>query len=255
MSRLFDLTGRRALVTGSSRGIGRAIAQGLAEAGAAVCVHGIERDNAQSVADEILVTGGRACVATGDIASDRAPEAILRAAAQGLDGPPDILILNAAAEIREDWDKTSRAAALAQFEINFLSTIAFIQGAAPAMIAQGWGRIVTIGSVQQARPHPQSLVYAALKSAQVNLVRNLARTFAPLGVTLNNVAPGVILTDRTGPYLADADYAARLFARIPAARPGDPEDCVGAVLLLCSDAGAYMIGADVFVDGGLQLNQ
>jgi NAD(P)-dependent dehydrogenase (short-subunit alcohol dehydrogenase family) len=94
------------------------------------------------------------------------------------------------------------------------------------------------------------VVYAALKAAQTSMIGNLARQYAARGVTLNNLAPGAIGTERNAAVLQDADYRARVEAQIPAGRIGTPQDCVGACLLLCSDAGAYVTGSTLFVDGG-----
>jgi NAD(P)-dependent dehydrogenase (short-subunit alcohol dehydrogenase family) len=97
------------------------------------------------------------------------------------------------------------------------------------------------------------LVYASLKAAQTSMVRNLARQFAPRGVTVNNLAPGVIATDRNTERLAAAAYREQVLARIPAGRIGDPDDCAGAALLLCSEAGRYITGQSLLVDGGMSL--
>ena len=121
------------------------------------------------------------------------------------------------------------------------------------MVARGWGRIVTLGSVQQVRLHPEMIVYAATKAAQANMVRNLARQFAASGVTVNNLAPGVFATDRNADALADPDYRSKVLAAIPAGIIAEPVDIAGAALLLCSDAGRYLTGADIPVDGGLGL--
>ena len=111
---------------------------------------------------------------------------------------------------------------------------------------------MAIGSVQQDLPHPQMMVYAGTKAAQFNWVRNLARQVGAKGVTANNLAPGAILTARNREQL-DPENAAKLIEHIPVGRLGRPEDIVGAALLLCSDAGSYINGANILVDGGLQI--
>jgi NAD(P)-dependent dehydrogenase (short-subunit alcohol dehydrogenase family) len=116
------------------------------------------------------------------------------------------------------------------------------------MAERGWGRVVTIGSVQQERPHPAMLVYAGTKAAQLNWALSLARQFGANGVTVNNLAPGAILTARNRDQMEVE--AAALMQRIPAGRLGRPGDLVGAAMLLCSDAGSYINGANLFVDGG-----
>lgn len=245
----FNLAGRRALVTGSSRGIGAAIAVGLAEAGADVCVHYAgNREAVAGVAQRIRALGRRADILQADLGDDGAPARLIEQA-----GVVDILVVNASEQIPEPWAAVSREHFDRQMAVNFRASFALIQRALPAMIERGWGRILTIGSVQERVPHPDMVVYAASKCAQTSLVQNLAAQVAGHGVTLNNLAPGVILTDRNTDRLADAAYAERVRARIPARRFGEPEDCVGAALLLCSDAGRYITGQSLYVDGGLSL--
>ena len=118
------------------------------------------------------------------------------------------------------------------------------------MQRQKWGRIITIGSVQEAKPHPDMLIYSASKAAQENMVRSLSLQLAPFGITVNNVAPGVIATDRNVQALSDAEYAQKVRDSIPAGFYGQPEDCAGIVSLLCAQDGRYITGQSIFVDGG-----
>ena len=121
------------------------------------------------------------------------------------------------------------------------------------MKKMGWGRIITIGSVQEAKPHPDMLVYSATKAAQTNMVKSLALQLAKDGITVNNVAPGVIYTDRNMEALADPVYAKKVMDSIPVGFYGEPEDCAGIVELLCSDKGRYITGQSIYVDGGKSL--
>ncbi len=247
----FRLNGRRALVTGSSRGIGAAIATALAEAGADVVVHGFgDGEQAKSVAAQIAALGARTGVVEADLgAADGARRTYDGAVA--LLGGIDILVLNASVQTRKPWLEFTRADIEQQFAVNYRSSLELLQLAAPGMTARKWGRILTLGSVQEARPHPDMLVYSSLKHAQTGLVLGLARQFAPDGVTINNLAPGVIKTDRNTIALSDAVYAEQLRAAIPAGYFGESTDCAGAALLLCSEAGRYITGQTLFVDGGL----
>ena len=140
-----------------------------------------------------------------------------------------------------------------QMTCNFYSSLRLIQLAVPHMKAQKWGRIVTIGSVQERKPHPDMLVYSASKAAQTNMAQSLAQQLAADGITVNNVAPGVIFTDRNVEALSDPTYAAEVTASIPAGFYGEPRDCAGVVRLLLSDAARYITGQSIYVDGGKSL--
>lgn len=244
-----DLTGKTALVTGSSRGIGKAIALGLGGLGAAVAVHYVgHAEEAQAVADQI----SRSCIVQGDLLDGDAPRKILAQVQQQL-GPVDILVLNASLQFRQSWDHVTREKFEQQVIANFRSEFEMIQLAAPNMIQKKWGRILTIGSVQQHRPHSAMIPYAATKSALETMVRALAKEFAPHGVTINNLAPGVILTDRNTEALRDAAYRQRVLDMIPMHRMAEADECVAPALMLCSDAGSYITGIDLIVDGGMRL--
>ena len=246
----FDLTGRRALVTGSSRGIGRAIALALAEYGADLCVHYHGRQaDAEEVAEKARGFGVNSVVVQADIGDVDGPAKIAEAAISGLGGI-DILVLNASMEYRTPWNEISVEAFQRQIDVNLRSTMQLIQLLVPAMIERGWGRVVTLGSVQQHKPSPVMWIYASNKLAQLSMARNLSAQIAGKGVTVNNLAPGAILTERNAEPLSDAAFRKQIEAKIPVGRLGAPDDLIGAALLLCSDAGRYMSGCDLFVDGG-----
>jgi glucose 1-dehydrogenase len=246
----FRLTGRTALVTGARREIGRAIALALAGAGAQLAIH--HADTAEETADadtvvrEIEQGGGTACAFGQDFALDDGGRRL--AAAVTAWSSVDILVLNASIELPEAYHAISRDRFDRQIAVNLRSPLELLQALVPPMGVRGWGRVVTIGSVQQVRPHPQMMVYAGTKAAQLNWAWNLARQFGGQGVTVNNLAPGAILTARNRAQMATEVEA--LVQRIPAGRLGRPDDLVGAALLLCSDAGAYINGVNLYVDGG-----
>jgi NAD(P)-dependent dehydrogenase (short-subunit alcohol dehydrogenase family) len=254
MSKRFDLTGRRALVTGARRAIGRAIALGLAEHGAAVAIHHLaEPEEAGAVVAEAERLGARAVAVAADIGEAGACRRLVEETRERLGGL-DILVINASIEIVKRWTAYTPEEFAQQVDVNLRSTVELLQAAVPAMEAQRWGRVVSIGSIQQVKPHSHMLVYAGTKAAQLNMIRNLARQSAGTGVTFNNIAPGAIHTPRNAHALADDAYRARVEAQIPVGRLGTPEDLVGAAILLCSDAGAYIDGADLFVDGGFHVS-
>jgi len=240
-------------VTGASRGIGRAIAIGLAEAGADVVVHYQNAaEAAKDCARAIESAGRRAWIVSADFSRAGSGAALARQAL-GMVSQLDILVLNAGGGLRQAFVDVTAEGFLAQAHANFLAGFELLQACLPPMAARGWGRVVTIGSVQQVRPNPALSVYAAMKSAQLNLVVNLAKQYARHGVTVNNVAPGMIATDATAPQLAQEATRAAILDEIPARSIGEPVDCVGPVVMLCSEAGRYVTGVDLFVDGGMHL--
>ncbi len=242
---MFDLSGKKALVTGSTQGIGFALAKALADRGATVYINGVAGEaKIKAAVDE----GPGSCPAHCDLAQADCAERLYT-----VTGDLDILILNASVQFRAPWGEVTDAQMDEQFAVNLKASVKLIQKYAPGMIAKKWGRIVTIGSVQQEVPHVDMPVYSALKSAQVNLVRNLAKQFAPHGVTVNNVAPGVIRTPRNMAALSDKAYEKQVLSKIPCGYAGAAEDCAGVVLLLCSEEGRYMTGENIFTDGGMKL--
>jgi len=246
----FVLKDRTALITGGTRGIGRALAEQFARAGARVIVHG----HAMSEPAQACLTalGERGEFVSGDFTDPAAPDAIVAELVRR-QLTIDILVLNAATDMRTPFFDVQAEEFNRQVTINFQTNFRLIQLLASGMLERGWGRILGIGSVQEFVPHPAMTAYAAMKAAQRNLVENLARQFGPRGVTVNNLAPGVIITDRNREVLKDETYAARIRAKIPVGFFGEGADCAGAALLLCSEAGRYINGITLPVDGGMHL--
>lgn len=237
---------KRALVTGSSRGIGRAIAIQLAKDGYYVFVHAAGNiEKARETAQIISDNGGKAEVVTADLCDTKQTEALAKKV-----GDIDVLVLNASLQYRNKWQEITLDECYKQLNCNFVSSMLLIQAAVPYMKKNGWGRIVTVGSVQEAKPHPDMLVYSASKAAQTNMVHSLSLQLAKDGITVNNIAPGVIYTDRNVEALSDPDYAKKVTDSIPVGFYGEPEDCAGIVSLICSDSGRYITGQSIYVDGG-----
>jgi NAD(P)-dependent dehydrogenase (short-subunit alcohol dehydrogenase family) len=227
----FDLTGKIALVTGSTRGIGKAIGDALEEYGAKVIRHNT-----------------KVC----DLSDPAAIDAFF-AKLEKEGSLPDILVANASVQEKIPWTQFPMDEARREVQVNFLATLRMFQLCYPKMKAQKWGRLIVVGSVNERRPHPEMCVYAATKSAQENLVRGVARQVAPEGITVNNLCPGVFYTDRNKECLADPVYGPKVTAAIPMHDYAQPEDAAGTALLLASDAGRYITGATIMVDGGLCL--
>lgn len=237
---------KKALVTGSSRGIGKAIASRLARDGYEVIIHCSGKSaKAEAVRDEIIANGGSAQVIAANLC-DREQVDMLCSKI----GDVDALVLNASLQIRNPWQKIPYSEIDEQLGCNFIASVKLVQAVAAHMKEQHWGRIVTIGSVQEAKPHPDMLIYSASKAAQTNMMYSLSLQLAGDGITVNNVAPGVIYTDRNVEALSDPDYAKKVSESIPVGFYGEPDDCAGIVSLLCSDDGRYITGQNIFVDGG-----
>ncbi len=242
---MFDLTGKKALVTGSTQGIGLAIAKSLAEYGVKVYINGAEsREKCERIVNEIPNSE----IALQDLSESDCAEKLY-----ALTGEVDILVLNASIQYRRAWDEITSDEFDRQMKVNFKSSMELVQKYAPDMKKNGWGRIVAVGSVQQYKPHKDMLVYAASKCAQMSMVQNLAKQLAPYGITVNNLNPGVIITPRNTEALADEAYAKEVYEGIPMGYAGEAKDMTGAALLLCSEEGRYITGAEILVDGGMHL--
>ena len=179
---MFDLTGKRALVTGSTQGIGFAIAECLAKQGADVFVHGSTSvEKCEKAAQRIREGGAKVKgIAVADLSKPDGAEKLFEA----VGGEIDILVLNASIQFRKKWNEITPEEMEIQLQTNFKSSLRLIQLCEPHMEAKCWGRVVTIGSVQQYKPHKDMAVYASSKAAQMNLVTNLAKQLAPLGITV-----------------------------------------------------------------------
>ncbi|MCP5433157.1 MAG: SDR family oxidoreductase [Alphaproteobacteria bacterium] len=257
----FSMSGRRALVTGASMSMGREIALAFAEAGADVAVHFASRIDealglgsaAGEVAAEIERLGRRAVLVDADLGETGAGRRAVEAAIAGL-GAVDVLVVCASVQRWETFEEASEKAVALQVQVDFLATIELMQAALPGMKERHWGRVLTIGSINEKRPHEHLAVYAALKSAQANLAMGLAKRYAAHGVTVNNIAPGLVHTVRNRFRREDPDgWALIQQGANPMHRAGRPEEIAPAALLLCSEAGSFITGANLDIGGGAHL--
>jgi gluconate 5-dehydrogenase len=246
---LFGLAGRVALVTGASSGIGRAIAEALADAGARIVLVARRAGELESARAAIVAQGGDAATLPCDLADRDALDACA-AAAPGAFGAPDIVVNAAGINIRkpmqdvtrEDWDRTQAINLDAPF---FLS-----QKLAPAMLARGWGRIINIASMQSVRAFADSSPYGASKGGIMQLTRAQAQAWSGQGVNANAIAPGFFATALTAAVAADPAKWRANAARTFIGRNGELADLAGTAVYLASRASDYVTGQTLFVDGG-----
>ena len=247
---MFDLHGKTALVTGSSRGIGRAITLALARQGAQVILHCRKPcAAAEETTAALKAMDARYHMVYADLAAvDGADRLYAQVAEKGLQ--VDILFLNASVELRREWLEINDEEFDLQMNTNFRSSIKLLQRFVPPMQERKWGRVITMGSVQQRKPHEAMLVYSATKMALCNTVISLAPQLAPYGVTINNLAPGAVRTDRNAEALSDPAYDEKVRNLIPMKYIGCPEDIAGIAVYLASEESKYMTGQDIYIDGG-----
>ncbi len=238
----FDLSGRTALVTGSTRGIGLALAQALTAAGARVAING---RTAEAV--EAVVAGLHGSVAAPFDVTD---EAAVAAAVAAL-GPVDVLVNNAGMTLRRELVEVTLDDWRRMLDVNVTSAFLVSRAVAPGMIERGSGKIVNVCSVLSELARPTSGAYAATKGALKLLTRSMCAEWARHGIQANGLAPGYFRTDLTGPLQADAEFDAWLRARVPAGRWGVPSELGGAVVFLASSASDFVNGQLLVVDGGL----
>ncbi|MFF7335349.1 SDR family NAD(P)-dependent oxidoreductase [Streptomyces sp. NPDC008150] len=257
------LVGKRALVTGSSSGLGEEIVRHLAAEGAAVVVHGRDRARAQSVADAVRREGGDASVALGDLTTDAGADAIAARALEG--GPVDILVNNAGVyDPSRSWAATSSAEWADTYNINVISSMRMVQRLVPAMRARGWGRVVQISSVTGTMPQASQPHYAASNAARDNLAASLARELKHSGVTSNAVAAGGILVPASVDHLVGIgrengwgetweEIEPELVGNLApngVGRIGRPHEYAALVTYLASPRSDYINGSTLRVDGG-----
>ncbi|WP_343503496.1 SDR family oxidoreductase [Alloyangia pacifica] len=247
---LFDLTGRTALVTGSTMGIGHALARGLAQAGAKVLLNGRNPQRLEEAVATLRSEGLEADALGFDVTDHDS----VRAAIDGYEaehGPIDILINNAGMQHRGPLEEFEPEAFDRLMRTNVYSAFYVGQACARHMIGRGQGRIVNIASVQSALARPGIAPYTASKGAITNLTKGMATDWAKHGLNCNAIAPGYFKTPLNAALVADPEFSAWLEKRTPAGRWGEVDELVGACVFLCAPASSFVNGHTLFVDGGI----
>ncbi len=245
----FNLAGRRALITGSSAGIGLALAQALGQAGAAVIINGRTQTKVEAAAQTLRGLGIEASAAVFDVTQAQA----VRQAVDQLEsqGPIDILINNAGMQIRGPLQDYAEADWHTLMRTNLDSVFYVGQTVARAMIARGRGKIINICSVQSELGRPGIAPYTASKGAVKMLTKGMAIDWGPLGLNVNGIGPGYFKTELNQKLVDDPAFSAWLIGRTPSRRWGDLQDLAGAAVFLASDASRFVNGHILYVDGGV----
>jgi 2-deoxy-D-gluconate 3-dehydrogenase len=244
----FSLEGRVALVTGASRGLGAAIAVGLADAGADVAVHGNTR-SPDETRGRVQALSRRGISVVGDLADAQAPDRLVREVVSAL-GRLDILINNAGTIRRSPAAETSDEDWLAVVEVNLTAVFRLCRAAGRHMLAAGRGKVVNVASLLSFQGGITVPAYAASKGGVTQLTKALANEWAGRGVNVNAIAPGYMRTDNTAALQSDPARSRQILERIPAGRWGEPADVAGAAVFLSSSASDYVHGHVLVVDGG-----
>ncbi|MCW8166161.1 SDR family oxidoreductase [Verminephrobacter aporrectodeae subsp. tuberculatae] len=249
LAQLFDLTGRRALVSGGSSGVGEAMALALGSAGARVLLMA-RRWPALHAAQERLRARG---IVVSSVAADLADPAAVTAAARAAEadwGGVDIVVNAAGVNLREPFAEVTPASWQTQLNLHLAAPFFMTQALAPGMARRGWGRIVNVASLQSFRAFANSAPYGAAKGGVVQMTRAIAQEWSPYGITCNAIGPGFFPTALTAPVLADPQHWQRNAEQTAMGRNGELKDLHGATVFLASDASAYVTGQTLMVDGG-----
>jgi NAD(P)-dependent dehydrogenase (short-subunit alcohol dehydrogenase family) len=246
----FRLDGRRALVTGGNRGLGRVIAQALAEAGADVAVASRSLDSCRAAALEIAAATGRKALAfAADVTAPAGVARLLAEVEAGM-GPLDVLVNNAGVNVRGASEELAEADWDSVVATNLKAPFLLSRAVGPAMCTRGFGRIINMGSILSVVALPGRAPYAASKAGLLSLTRVLALEWAGRGVTVNAICPGPFATDMNKQLLNDPVKYKAFVEKIPMGRWGELHEIAGAAVFLASDAASFVTGSALFVDGG-----
>ena len=249
----FELTSKKALVTGGSRGIGRAIARGLAEAGADVIVSSRNGETCAATAAEIAAaTGRRVTGLPCDVAHDEDVAGLFAEIDRRGLGPLDVAVTCAGVAELTPSMSLERAQFQRMLDVHLLGSFDVARRSAQQMAGRGGGAILLCASIWGLGAQRMAAAYGASKAAICSLARTLAVEWAPQSIRVNALAPGLVDTDMTAPLLEDPGMRERMIKSVPMRRPGTPDEMVGAAVFLCSPAASYVTGHVLVVDGGVR---
>ena len=250
MNPLFDLTGRTALITGSSQGLGFALARGLAQAGATIALNGRDENKLAAAAETLRAEGARVTTAAFDV-TDGAASAAAVAKLEADFAPVDILINNAGIQRRAPLAEMTEEQWRAVIDTNLTSAFLVARAVAPRMIARGAGKIINICSVMSEVSRPTIGNYAAAKGGLKMLTRAMAVEWAKHGIQSNAIAPGYFVTELNKVLVENVEFNKWICGRTPAGRWGQPHELAGAAVFLAARASDFVNGQILTVDGGL----